>query len=333
LWQVKSPINNYTIVPYIGKYAHFNTIYNGEKGELDMSYWVLEENLAKAKAHFAATAKMMKAFEYWLGPYPFYEDSYKLVEAPYLGMENQSAIAYGNGYKTGYLGEDRSGTGIGLKWDFIIVHESAHEWFGNSITTQDIADMWVHEAFATYSEVLYTDYYYGKEAGNTYCTGLRKNILNDKPIIGTYNVNKEGSADMYDKGAGMIHNIRQVMNNDSLFRKLLRNMDSVFYKQSVTSRQIENFISRESGIDFSTVFDQYLRTTQIPVLEYKFTNNIFSYRWANCITGFNMPLKTNLKKEQWIHPSEKWQEFNLSSKEYNNFSVDANFYINTKKVD
>ncbi|MEP7143754.1 MAG: M1 family metallopeptidase [Ferruginibacter sp.] len=331
-WAVVNPINNYCLIPSIGKYVHFNEIYKGEKGNLDMDYWVLNYNLDKAKKQFADAPRMMKAFEYWFGPYPFYEDGYKLVESPHLGMEHQSATAYGNGYQNGYLGRDLSGTGWGLKWDFIIVHESGHEWFANNITSKDIADMWVHEGFTNYSETLFTEYYYGKEAATAYITGIRKNIANDIPIIGMYNVNKEGSSDMYYKSANMLHTIRQIINDDSLFRKILRGLNSNFYHQTVTSKQVENYISNQSKTDFSKVFDQYLRTVQIPVLEYKVDKQGLSYRYSNCIKGFRMPLKINFNSQQWIKPTEDWQTLSGATAD-NKFSVDVNFYIKTKKVD
>src|SRR6476469_1542099 len=219
-WEVKAPINNYDLIPYIGYYKNFGETFNGEKGALNCSYWVLDYNLDKAKEQFKQVPLMLKAFEYWFGPYPFYEDGYKLVESPHLGMEHQSAVAYGNKFKNGYLGQDLSGTGWGKKWDYIIVHESGHEWFGNNITSKDIADMWVHEGFTDYSEALFTEYYYGKAAADAYVQGLRQHIENSKPIIGIYGVNQEGSEDMYYKGANMLHTIRQVINNDSLFRNI-----------------------------------------------------------------------------------------------------------------
>ncbi|MGB4845680.1 MAG: M1 family metallopeptidase [Ferruginibacter sp.] len=332
-WAVSSPINNYNIIPYIGKYVHFGEKYDGEKGKLDMDYWVLDYNLDKAKEQFKDAGRMMKALEHWFGPYPFYEDGYKLVEAPHLGMEHQSATAYGNGFKNGYRGTDLSGSGWGLKWDFIIVHESGHEWFANNITSKDIADMWIHESFTNYSETLFTDYWYGKEAGNAYVQGTRKNISNDIPIIGTYNVNKEGSGDMYYKGGNMIHMIRQVINDDEKFRQILRGMNKTFYHQTVTTKQIEDYINKQSGINFSKLFDQYLRTTQIPVLEYKVDGHKLSYRYTNCVKGFNLPLKIMFKTEQWIKPTEKWKTLNLYPEGDNKFSVDANFYIKTKKTE
>ena len=332
-WAVTNPINNYTLIPYIGKYVHFNENYLGEKGNLTMDYWVLDYNLSKAQLQFKEAPKMMKAFEYWFGPYPFYEDGYKLVEAPHLGMEHQSATAYGNRYKNGYLGRDLSETGWGLKWDYIIVHESGHEWFANSITTKDIADMWVHEGFTTYSEVLFTEFYFGKTAGQDYVIGLRKSITNNKPIIGYYNVNKEGSGDMYPKGANLIHTIRQIINNDSLFRKILRGLNKKFYHQTVTTKQIEDYISNESKINFSRVFNQYLRTIKIPVLEYKQKGSYITYRFTNCIKGFTMPVKINCKGKCWLKPTEKWQSLKMNLDKDAVFSANRNFYIKTAKVD
>ena len=337
-WAVVNPINNYTIIPYIGKYEHFEEIFPGEKGNLSMDYWVLDYNLVKATEHFKDAARMMKAFEYWFGPYPFYEDGYKLVEAPHLGMEHQSATAYGNQYMKGYLGHDLSGSGWGLKWDYIIVHESGHEWFANNITTKDIADMWVHEGFTNYSEVLFTEYFYGKKAGEDYVTGIRKGIDNEIPVIGRYNVNREGSSDMYAKGANMIHNIRHVINNDELFRKILRGLNATFYHQTVTTKQIEDYISNASAFDFSAIFNQYLRTTQIPVLEYKIENKSVSYKYNNCIKEFNMPLFVSFgsgeKDPQLLKPTQQWQTLHLADwYDGKTFTADRNFYINTKKVE
>jgi aminopeptidase N len=332
-WAVVNPINSYNLIPYIGKYAHFREDYQGEKGKLEMDYWVLQENEEKAKEQFKDAPRMMKAFEHWFGPYPFYEDGYKLVEAPHLGMEHQSATAYGNGYRNGYRGQDLSGSGWGLKWDFIIVHESGHEWFANNITSKDIADMWIHESFTNYSETLFTDYWYGKEAGNAYVQGTRKNIQNDIPIIGIYNVNQEGSGDMYYKGGNMLHIIRQLVNDDEKFRQILRGLNKTFYHQTVTTKQVENYMSMESRIDLSKVFDQYLRTIQIPVLEYKVEGNRFSYRYTNCVAGFNMPLKVKFKTEQWINPTEDWKSLDLYPDAEYGLTVDPNFYIKTKKTE
>lgn len=327
-WEVKCPINNYNIVPYIGSYVNFTDTLMGKKGKLDLSYWVLDYNLDKAKTQFGRDVKrMLHAFEYWFGPYPFYEDSYKLVESPHLGMEHQSAIAYGNKYLNGYLGSDLSGTDWGLKWDYIIVHESGHEWFANNITTKDIADMWVHEGFTMYSEALFIEYYYGKKAANEYIAGLRRSISNDIPIIGKYGINQEGSGDMYNKGANLIHTIRQLINNDSIFHAILVGLNKVFYHQTTTSALVEAYISKQSGKDLSKIFDQYLRTTQIPELEFSVTNNTVTYKWKNCIKGFDMPVK--LSNGSWIYPTEKAKTLPLSKSK--NITPDNNFYIQFKK--
>jgi len=328
-WEVKNPINNYNIIPYIGKYASWSDTLMGEKGKLDLSYWVLEEDLDKAKKQFEQVKQMLRAFEYWFGPYPFYEDGFKLVQSPHLGMEHQSAVAYGNKFQNGYLGRDLSGTGWGLKWDFIIIHESGHEWFANNITTKDIADMWVHEGFTNYSETLFTDYYYGKQAGNEYLQGIRKNISNDIPVIGPYGVNQEGSGDMYAKGANLIHTIRQIINDDEKFRQILRGLNKDFYHQTVTSKQVENYISQKSGKDLSKVFDQYLRTTQIPVLELKAEGDKIKFKWSNCIAGFNMPVK--LTNGQWIYPTTSEQKIKSESKNFSEVEADKNFYIKTSE--
>ena len=334
-WQVINSINNYNIIPYIGKYINWNETYKGEKGNLDCSYWVLDYNLEKAKKQFGHNVKpMLNCFENWFGPYPFYEDSYKLVESPHLGMEHQSAVAYGNKFLNGYLGNDLSETGWGSNWDYIIIHESGHEWFANNITTNDIADMWVHEGFAEYAEVLFVECQYGKKAANEYCQGLQKNIKNDRPLIGIYEVNKEGSDDMYAKGANLIHTIRQIINDDSMFKRILRGLNKEFYHKTIDSKDVEKYIIRQSGKDLSKIFEQYLRTINIPQLEYKVKGKMVSYRWNNCVPGFKMPVKISFgQKYQWVKPTEKWQTIHLAAW-YNgeSFSPDNNFYITTKKV-
>ncbi|MEN8124832.1 MAG: M1 family metallopeptidase [Bacteroidota bacterium] len=330
-WKVVNPINNYGLNINIADYSHFSEKYQGEKGILTCDYYVLPYSLKKAKIQFKQVSKMLEAFEYWFGPYPFYEDGYKLVEVPYLGMEHQSSVTYGNRFENGYLGKDLSGTGFGLKFDFIIIHESGHEWFANNITNKDIADMWIHEGFTTYSEVLYLDYHFSKEAGNAYAIGIRKNIKNDKPIIGIYNVNKEGSGDMYSKAAAMIHTLRQMMNDDKKFRQILRGMNEDFYHQTVTSQQIENYLSNKSTMNLNAFFNQYLRTVQIPVLEYKIENKAIKYRFKNIVKNFEIPVKVYVNnKEKWIKPNGKWQEIKTSTSN-NTFRVDQNFYIDTVK--
>ena len=333
-WEVKNPINSYNIIPYIGKYVNFTESYEGEKGKLDLSYWVLDYNLDKAKKQFEQVKPMLKAFEHWFGPYPFYEDGFKLVESPHLGMEHQSAVAYGNKYMNGYLGKDLSSTGWGLKWDFIIIHEAGHEWFANNITTKDIADMWVHEGFTNYSETLFTEYYYGKEAGNEYNYGIRRNIQNDIPIIGHYGVNKEGSGDMYPKAANMLHLIRHSINDDEKFRQILRGLNKTYWHQTVTTQQVEDYISQQSGINFKKVFDQYLRTVQIPQLEFYLDNktNTVMARWTNSIEGFDLPLSINNKR---FDITTKWNSFTLSNNDISSWdpaSIEKLYYITVKQL-
>jgi len=334
-WFVANPINNYTVSFYIGKYAHWTDTYNGEKGPLTLDFWSLREDSAKARPHWDADVKpMIEAFEHWFGPYPWYKDGYKLVQAPHLGMEHQSAVAYGNQFKKGYLGMDMSGTGYGMKWDYITVHESGHEWFANNVTTKDIADMWVHEGFTTYSEVLFTESTQGKKAGEAYLIGLRNGIGNRTPIIGPYNVNKEGSGDMYPKGANMIHTIRQLINNDEKFRQILRGINSTFYHKTTTSADVEAYIIKQSGLKLSKVFDQYLRYAKIPVLEYKIENNMLSYHWITDVKDFDMPVSVSLKADSFslISPTNNWKTIKVdSSVTMDNFKINPGFYVFAKK--
>lgn len=327
-WEIKNPINAYSIIPNIGKYVNFKDTFKGEKGTLDLDYWVLDYNLDKAKKQFQQVKPMLSAFEYWFGPYPFYEDSYKLVDSPYLGMEHQSNVAYGNGYQNGYRGMDFSGTGVGLNWDYIIIHESGHEWFANNITAKDQADMWIHESFTMYSEVLFTEKFMDKKSADIYAIGIRNKIANDVPIIGKYGVRNEGSGDMYPKGASMLHTIRQVINNDEKFRQILRGINKDFYHQTVTTEQIENYISSKSGIDFSNVFNQYLRTIKIPTLEYSQIGEALKFRYTDVVKNLKLPII--IEDEQTINPTENWQTVKL--KKGTPVQFNKNYYINYKKV-
>jgi len=329
-WAVSSPINNYCIIPYIGDYVNIHEHFPGENGMLELDYWVLRGNEAKAEAQFADAPRTIEALEHWFGPYPFYEDGYKLIEAPHLGMEHQSAIAYGNKFRNGYMGTDLSKTGEGLKWDYIIVHESGHEWFGNSITTKDIADMWVHEAFTDYSETLFTEYWFGKESATKYIIGLRGNIDNDKPIIGDYEVNSEGSGDMYYKGANMLHTIRQLVGNDSVFRNMLRGLNKTFYHQTVTTQQIEQYMIDYTKLDLKPVFDQYLRQRNPPTLQLIYTKTGMKYRWINSVKGFNM--RISMQNGIGITPTSRWQKLEYSDVPHLKGATvqptpDPNFYL------
>jgi len=338
-WAVVNPISNYCIIPYIGKYVNWSEVYKGEKGNLDVNYWVLDYNTEKAKAYMPTEVhNMLGAFEHWFGPYPFYEDGYKLVETSNTGMEHQSAVSYGNWYKPGYRGRDGSGTGWGMKWDFIIIHESGHEWFGNNITTNDLADMWVHEGFTNYSETLFTDYIFGEEAANQYNRGIRRGIRNDRPIIPAYNVNAQGSGDMYPKPSNMLHSIRHGLNDDQRFREITRGLNKQFYHQTVTTRQIENYVSSKAGFDYSKVFDQYLRTIQIPTFEYYFSEDkkkVF-YRYANCVAGFNLPLVLKNKATSVkIKPTEQWQSVSLNDDAvalFDKTAIEAMYYVTVVPV-
>jgi aminopeptidase N len=339
VWEVKNPINNYSLSMNIAKYQNFSDTINGEAGVLPLNFYALTNHIEQAKSQFQQAKTMLHCFEFWLGKYPFYEDGYKLIEVPYLGMEHQSAVTYGNKFKNGYLGRDLSGTGWGLKWDFIIIHESGHEWFGNNITTKDIADMWIHEGFTNFTETLYTQWLSGKQAGFEYNYGIRKNISNRTPIIGKYGVNSEGGNDMYYKGSNLIQTIRNSIDDDSLFRKTLRTMNEVFYHKTVMSADIESFISKSVGLDYSYVFDQYLRNTNIPVLElfYQKDKNKLNFRWSNCIDGFNLPitLKTDIDKKKIAPQKNVWKTIDITEAEegfFNPAAIEFRYYIKVKEL-
>ncbi|KXK36850.1 MAG: M1 family metallopeptidase [Saprospiraceae bacterium] len=332
-WFVSNPINNYGVSMSVGDYVHFGEQYQGENGNLDCDYYVLRDHLEKAKIQFKDARRMLEAFEHWFGPYPFYEDSYKLVEVPYLGMEHQSCVTYGNGYKNGYKGRDLSETGWGLKFDFIIIHESGHEWFANNITYKDIADMWIHESFTAYSEGLFLEYFYGKQAGAEYVIGTKLNIINDRPIIGMYGVNYGGSGDMYYKGANMLHTLRQWVNDDNKWRAVLRGLNKEFYHQTVTTAQIGDYISQHTGLPLQSFFNQYLRDTRIPVLEYKIRGKKLYYRWTNCNDHFNLPVNIGVGEATiTLKPiTGKWKKIRLDSKPMD-IKVPTDYLIDHKKV-
>lgn len=335
-WFVTSPINNYNVTVNAGTYAHFSDVYQGEKGELTLDFYPLAMNEAAARRQFQQVKPMLACFERWFGPYPWYEDGFKLIETPHLGMEHQSAVAYGNGYVNGYRGTDLSGTGHGLQWDYIIIHEAGHEWFGNNITSTDLADMWVHEGFTTYSEGIYTECQQGKEAGAAYIIGERQQISNAGPVQGThFGVSQEGSGDMYFKGASMLHTIRQVVDDDERWRGILRGLNATFGRQAVTGAQVQEYMSREAGIDLSRVFRQYLTTTRVPVLEYRIQAGTLSYRWTNVVPGFDMPVRVTLAPGAFerIRPTEQWQTMPVRGVTAASFRVDENFYVEARNAD
>lgn len=331
-WAVTNPINLYNIIPYIGKYVSWGETHPGEAGPLACTYHVLDYELEKAKEQFKQVPGMLSCFEHWFGPYPFYADGYQLVQAPHLGMEHQSAVAYGNGFRNGYRGNDLSGTGWGLKWDFIIVHESGHEWFGNNISSKDVADMWVHESFTNYSETIFTGCQSGPKAGSEYVAGTRRLVRNDIPVVGRYGVNDEGSGDMYYKGGNMIHYMRQLFRDDERFRLALRAMNDTFRHATVTYDEVVGFWSRQAGMDLSPLFHQYLRTTQIPTLSYRLRGRQLEYRWTNCIGGYEIPVKVMLegKTERWLKPTTSWHSVRLSGG-VNTITLHPDFYANLSK--
>ena len=339
-WGVENPISTYTIIPYIGHYENFKEVYPGVKGDLDLNYWVLDYNLEKAKDYMPNEVhNMLNAFEYWFGPYPFYEDGYKLIEVDNTGMEHQSAVSYGNYYAGGYRGRDGSGTGLGLTWDFIIIHESGHEWFGNNITTNDLADMYVHESFTNYSETLFVDYNYGSEAANDYNYGIRQGIGNETPISPAYGVNAQGSGDMYPKGGNMLHSIRHSINNDQLFRNILAGLNQTFHNQTVDGKQVQEYISRKAGFDYTHVFQQYLTTTEIPTLQLYVDaeNHEIKYRYVNSLSEFNLPLSlVGTSEELKIYPeANEWKSIAITNKNQYLFTparIEYMYYLNVALV-
>jgi aminopeptidase N len=333
-WFVTSPINNYAIAVAAGHYAHYSDTYRGEGGALTLDFWPLDYHVDAARRQFPQAITMLQCFEHWFGPYPWYEDGYKLLEVPNNGMEHQSAVAYGNRYANGYQGRDGSGTGLGLKWDFIIVHESAHEWFGNSITAKDNADMWVHESFANYAEGIYTECLFGKDAGAQYIIGSRRLIRNDRPIVPAYGVNAQGSGDMYPKGGNMLHTIRQLVGDDERWRAILRGLGTTFGRQTVTGQQVRDWMGQQAGIDLSKVFAQYLGDVRIPAFEYRIAGSTLSYRWADVVPGFDMPIRVRTSDSGFtlLRPTESWQTAMLSLADSSRFAVDPNFYVVARDV-
>lgn len=330
-WAVKNPINHYGISFYIGNYIQLQDFFKGEKGLLTMNYWVLDYHKYKAEAHLIKEAKnTMRALEYWFGPYPFYNDEFKIVDAPYIGMEHQSAIAYGSSYRTGtnLKGGDISNTGWGKKTDKIVVHEMAHEWFGNSITASDIADRWIQEGFAGLAEELVIAKYWGNQAGAEFMAGRFRTIENDKPVIARYGINEDGSQDNYIKGWALLHMIRTIINDENLFIIILRGLNSEFKNKVVSSSDIERYISLKSNIQFKPLFDQYLRTAQIPILQCKIKGSSVEFKYVNCNVDFNMPIKTNWTGDNWLYPTTNWQTINLSSViDSIPLKINPNFYL------
>ena len=335
-WFVSYPINNYNVTLCAADYAHFSDYYLSNSDTLFLDYYVLTYNETKAKEHFKQVKPMLECFEEYFGQYPFINDGFSLVETPYLGMEHQSAIAYGNNYLPGYNGNKNFIAG--LDFDYIIVHETGHEWWGNSITTNDIADMWIHEGFCTYSEVIYVECMYGYETMLEYVNNQKRFVRNDKPIVGPYNVNKKGSNDMYQKGSLMLHTLRNLINDDELWFSILKGISIDFKYKVLDGKDIIEYINRKVDFDLSLFFNQYLFNSKIPILEYKIQKEgreyVLLYRW-NAIKDFDMKLLINDgEKNIWISPNSEWKEYTIGNVDIKNFSIrDDLFYVDTKKVD
>lgn len=328
-WEVKNPINNYDITVNIADYAHIHDTHNG----LDLDYYVLRKNEEKAKVHFEEVKGMLDCFQQKFGQYPFAEDGYKLVETSYLGMEHQSAVAYGNKYKKGYMGMDMTGTGLGKEFDYIIVHESGHEWFGNSITSKDIADMWIHEGFTTYSETVYVECRYGYDKAMQYINGQATNVENRKPVIGVFGVNKEGSGDMYYKGALMLNTLRHITNNDDKWWKMLLAYAETYKKQIIDTETVCKYFSKEIGIDLTPIFNQYLRFTAVPVLQLKMDGNKLEYRWQTDEPNFKMPVDVVVAgKTIRLEATNKWKKEKVGNVTLNEVEpATKKFYIRVEK--
>jgi hypothetical protein len=339
-WAVVNPINNYGVNLNIAAYEHFSEIFYGLNGPLCVDYYVLPENLEAARRQFAEVPRTLEAFEYWFGAYPFYEDGFKIVEVPYLGMEHQSSVTYGNGYANGYRGRDLSGSGWGMEFDFIIVHEVAHEWFANSLTNEDVADMWIHESFTNYAESLFLEYHFGWQAAQEYVRGLRFAVSHDRPVIPDYGVNERGSGDMYYRGSNFLHTLRAVVNDDTLWRAVLLGLNQEFFQQTVGTEAIVDYMSELVGFDVAPLAKQYLMDTRLPVLEYGFRDGQLRYRYSQVGVDFTMPMDVKVgisgpsehellvSLETRLEPTTRWQELDIAEliplKEFARFGLLVN---------
>ena len=328
-WEVKNPINNYTITVNVADYVHIQD----KMPDLDLDYYVLRENETKAREHFAEVKPMMECFQSKFGRYPFWEDGYKLVETPYLGMEHQSAVAYGNKYKKGYMGFDLSGTGVGMFFDYITIHETGHEWFGNSITSMDIADMWIHEGFTTYSETVFIECIKGYDDAMKYINGQAKNVRNDRPIIGQYGVNNEGSGDMYYKGSLMLNTLRHIIADDTKWWKIIFDYSETFKKKIITTATVIDYFNKASGLNLTPVFNQYLNTNQVPHFVYKVNGDYLYYSWENVNDDFNMPIDIGFdNKKIRLYPTLKEQKIKLKKLNKRSFQIyDNQFFVKIKE--
>lgn len=304
-WRIHYPINSYNVSLNIGAYVHF-----GETmGDLTLDYWVLPENVAKAKVQFAQTRPMIEAFEHYFGAYPFPKDGFKLIEVPYSGMEHQSAVTYGNRFANGYLERDWTGVGISTKFDFIIIHESAHEWFGNAVSAADVSDMWIQEGWTTYLECLYVERLFGYDDGLKYTNAYKTKIQNRTPVITERGRHRTPSQDMYFKGALFLHTLRGVVNNDREWWRLIKDFYQTYKYRNIMTEDMVAFFNRRLRRDLTPVFNQYLRHATLPTLELDFatTPGSVRYRWKADEALFNMPIKVG-RPDAWqvITPTTTW---------------------------
>jgi aminopeptidase N len=293
-WHVSYPINNYNVSINVGDYIHMHDVYQDESGDtLSLDYYVIRGNEKKATKHFTQVKPMLACYEKFLGKYPFPKDGYALVQTPYLGMEHQGAIAYGNKFRTGYLGSDRSGQQ--LDFDYIIIHETGHEWWGNSVTAGDIADMWIHESFCTYSEAIYVECMHGYDTAMTYVNALKNTVQNNTSIMGIYGVNHEGHYDMYVKGMLFLNTLRHVVNNDELWWSTIKTMSDTVFKHSITNYDlVVDLFEKSTKMELKPIFDQYVKRSALPVLEYSAKKQRHSttlrMRWITPVENFRMPI-------------------------------------------
>jgi len=335
-WFISYPINNYDVTLNVGVYSHFGDVYTSRDGsKLTLDYYVLPENLSKAKKQFVEVKTMLACYEKYFGKYPFYRDGYKLIESSHNGMEHQTAVAYGNHYQMGY--EGRASSPEGLKFDFIIIHESAHEWWGNSVTSRDLADMWIHESFAAYAEALYVEYNWGHKAALDYINGKRQNVRNDKPMIGPYNVNQEGSGDMYDKGQLVLNTLRDVISNDRLWFSILKGFQQKYAYQTVDADDVINYIDDRTGQNYNYFFEQYYRYSSLPeffaIVTKKGNECALRYKWNADVKDFHMPIKVTTSKGRFsfISPTTEWQTMDLKNFDPKDFKVDEDeFFCKTR---
>jgi aminopeptidase N len=326
-WKIHYPINNYDVSLNVGKYVHFGDM----RGDLPLDFYVLPGSLDKAKTQFAQAKPMIEAYEHYFGEYPFKKDGYKLIEVPYSGMEHQSAVTYGNRFANGYLERDWTGVGVSPKFDFIIIHESGHEWFGNAVSAADVSDMWIHEGWTTYLECLYVERLHGRDDALKYTNGYKAKVRNREPIITQRGIHRTPSQDMYFKGALFLHTLRSVVDDDARWFALLHDVFQHFKYQNILTEDLVSFVNARLGTNLTPVFDEYLRQADLPTLEVAFdeTDGTMAYRWKAQERGFDMPIKAGRRGAlETLHPTTDWKLLKTDIKR-EDFAVATDlFYVN-----